>query len=339
MAAVTVPDISRINWHLVGAIGSALSQTIMILAAVSVAPGLEARGWLWFAASFAIIVLLYFLLKDHQSPGWWLLWPVVCIGRTFIFGLGVPAAAQLTTGLITLFFLFAGLTQPQGRSLFLLAPALIVLRSLIDLPLHLAIVRLIIGAIVLSLVAELPAYLLRHLAAQQKILTLNAGTDSLTGAQNRRGLDDLLDRMQGRAFLVIVDLDEFKQYNDSFGHLAGDKVLVEFSAMLQEETRRNDVVIRYGGEEFLIVLADANQRRAELVVDRWTEAWRRNGSGITFSAGVTDLLGDEALRRADISLYAAKAAGRARTVVSLSGAGAARARDVGATEDVLESHS
>ncbi len=211
---------------------------------------------------------------------------------------------------------------------------------------------MIIAAIVLSLAAELPAYLLRHLAAQQKILTRNAGTDSLTGAQNRRGLEDLLDRMQGRAFLVIVDLDDFKRYNDTFGHLAGDKVLVEFSAMLHEETRRNDVVVRYGGEEFLIVLADANQRRAELVVERWAKAWRRNGSGITFSAGVTDLEGAEALRRADTSLYAAKAAGRARSVVSLSGMGMGvgagvgpgagavpRARDAGTTGEVLESQS
>jgi diguanylate cyclase (GGDEF)-like protein len=341
MSAVTTPGISRINWHLVGAVGSALTQAIMILAAVSVSPGLALRGWLWFAGSFVMVGLIYWLIQDHRSPGWWMIWPALGIVRIFIFGLGDPTAARLTTGLVSVFFLFAGLTQPQGRSLLLLPPSLIVLRGLIDLPLHLAIVRLIIAAIVLSMACELPAYLLRHLAAQQKVLTLNAGTDSLTGAQNRRGLDDLMDRMQGRAYLVIVDLDEFKLYNDTFGHLAGDRVLIDFSAMLHQETRRNDVVVRYGGEEFLIVLAGADQQRAELVVGRWAQAWGRNASGTTFSAGITDLEGDDALRRADTSLYAAKAGGRARAVVGLStaGAGHARSADVSATGDILESHS
>lgn len=337
MAVVTVPDIFRLNWHLVGAIGSVAAQGIMILAAVSVSPGPNFWGWLWFAGSFVAVALIYCLVRNHHTPGWWILWPVACIARMFIFGFGDPKAAELTTGLVTVFFVFAGLTQPRGRSLLLLLPSLFVLRTLIDLSFQLAVVRLIISAIVLSMASELPAYLLRHLAAQRQILTLNAQTDSLTGAQNRRGLDDLLDRMQGRAYLVIVDLDEFKRYNDTFGHLAGDRVLIDFSAMLHQESRRNDVVIRYGGEEFLIMLVDADRGRAELIVDRWAQAWRSHPSGITFSAGITDLDGADALRRADNSLYAAKAGGRARAVVALSTATAGRPRSTGvdATGEVL----
>lgn len=340
LAAVTTPTISRVSWHLVGVIGSALTQALMILAAVSVSPGLQLCGWCWFAGSFVVLGLTYRLVKNHQTPGWWILWPVGCIARIFVFGLGDRAAAPLITGLLTLVFLFAGLTQPQGRSLFLLLPSLFVLRGLIDLPLHLAIVRLIISAIVLSMAAELPAYLLRHLAAQQQVLALNAETDSLTGAQNRRGLDDLLNRMQGRAYLVIIDLDEFKLYNDTFGHLAGDRVLVDFSAMLHQESSPHDVVVRYGGEEFLVILADADRDHAELLVDRWAQAWRSNASGTTFSAGITDLDGDDALRRADTCLYAAKAAGRARAVVGLSGADAVgRSTGVEVADPILESRS
>ncbi|WP_354527554.1 GGDEF domain-containing protein [Nakamurella sp. UYEF19] len=320
---MAVLEHSRINWHQVGAVGSLISQVIMGLAAVNVTPGLRTGGYVWYFATFGGIGLVYWVIRKRQSPLWWFVWPVLALARIIAFGYLDRPAAQLVTGLISVFFLFAGLTQPQGRSLLLLPLALVGLRGLIDLPLNLALVRLSIAAIVWAMASELPAYLLRGLAAQQEALAATAETDSLTGARNRRGLDELLHRLQGRAYLVIVDLDDFKHYNDTHGHLAGDDVLIDFTSMLHRESRREDIVIRYGGEEFLAVLQDVDQELAERIVARWAKAWHLHPSGITFSAGLTDLLGEDALRRADTALYAAKAAGRDRTVVSLAGAGQA----------------
>ena len=145
-----------------------------------------------------------------------------------------------------------------------------------------------------------------------------SGGSPLTSARNRHGLTGLLTRMRGHAFVVILDLDHFKVYNDTFGHLAGDQVLADFAAMLARESRHTDMVIRYGGEEFLVILSEVNPVTAEQIMQRWRTTWGRHPSGTTFSGGMTDLDGDHALARADLSLYAAKAAGRARTITDLS---------------------
>ncbi len=318
MAPAAVAELFRIEWHKVGLWGSIATQLIMGAAALTVRPSLGA-GWWWYASTFVTMILIYLIVRRHPSPAWWLVWPTAALVRLMTFGVVNHVAAQLVTGLIFFFFLYAGVTQPQGRSLWLLPLALVALRGLTDLPIQVAIVRLSIAAIVWSLAAELPAYLLKRLAAQQQILVVTAETDSLTGARNRHGLEELLLHLRGRAFMVILDLDHFKRYNDTHGHLAGDQVLVAFASMLMRECRLPDVVIRYGGEEFLVLLVDVDRRVAEAVVGRWRNSWRQDPSGVTFSAGVTDLVDDLALPRADRALYAAKAAGRDRTVVTLSG--------------------
>ena len=308
----------QVNWHHAGALGLLGSQFLSGLTAATAAPEMISGGWTGFACTFAMIVVLYLLVYRHRSPGWLLVWPV--FGMLGLIGFGVVdhRAAQLVTGVITMFFLYVGLTQPPWRSWWLLPLALVTLRGLIDLPLSQAWVRLTVAAVVWSMTAELPALLMRRLTQQQQLLTVAAETDSLTGARNRHGLTDLLAQMRGRAFLVILDLDHFKVYNDTFGHPAGDTVLADFAAMLRRESRHTDVVIRYGGEEFLVVLAEVNPATAEQIMQRWRRSWQLHPSGTTFSGGMTDLDGDHALARADQALYAAKAAGRARTLTDLS---------------------
>ena len=311
-------ELPRINWHHVGVLGSVVSQAVMGFAAWGSAPSLGHTYWVWYASTFAGIALTYFVVRRHQSPWWWLSWPTLCLTRVLIFeGIDRPAA-QLVLGLITLMFLYAGLTQPPRRSLVLLPLATITLLTLSDLQLQATLIRLSIATMVWSISSELPAYLLRRLTNQQDLLAVAATTDVLTGARNRFGLDETLRDMCGRAFLVILDLDEFKHYNDRFGHTAGDHVLAEFAAMLHRETRRDDVVVRYGGEEFLIVLADVEQSIAESIVDRWAQSWREHSSGTSFSAGITDLSDDNSVSMADAAMYAAKAGGRDRTVLRLS---------------------
>jgi diguanylate cyclase (GGDEF)-like protein len=148
-------------------------------------------------------------------------------------------------------------------------------------------------------------------------------TDPLTGVPNRRVLDEVLTGPHPVACgaLVMLDLDHFKPYNDKHGHLAGDEVLVQFAALLNTELRLPDVAVRFGGEEFCL-LVHGSPTDAERLVSRLRQRWSDAGGPVTFSAGiaaVTDQLPMSAatLKAADRALYRAKGAGRNRTVVDL----------------------
>lgn len=317
--AVEVAELPHIDRHNVGVLGSLGTQVVMGFAALSTTPSLSALGWRWYGLSFLVIAAMYAVVRHRTSSWWFLVWPVLCLVRLLVFAIVDPAAGQLVTGLTTLCFLYAGLTQPQGRSLILLPLAVLSLVIIIsELPPQAALVRVSIALLIWTVSAELPSFLLRHLTARQNLLVLAARTDVLTGARNRFGLDDTLQKMRGSAFLVILDLDKFKDYNDHHGHTAGDQLLADFADLLHQQTRERDVVVRYGGEEFLIVLAGVDLPAAESVVDRWAATWRNHHSGVTFSAGITDLSGDDSISMADAAMYHAKTTGRDRTVVSIS---------------------
>jgi diguanylate cyclase (GGDEF)-like protein/PAS domain S-box-containing protein len=152
-----------------------------------------------------------------------------------------------------------------------------------------------------------------------------ARSDALTGLPNRRALDDQLPREMARALraqsplcLAIVDIDHFKSYNDTHGHLAGDAVLRKCAAAWDSQLRGEDTILRYGGEEFLVVLPDCDADDAAEIVERLRAA---TPEGLTCSAGlaiwqsgesVDDLVG-----RADRALYEAKENGRDRLVSAL----------------------
>lgn len=157
-------------------------------------------------------------------------------------------------------------------------------------------------------------------------------SDTLTGCLNRRGFEQHLARELARGSragsavgLLAIDLDHFKQVNDSYGHLAGDQVLREVGALLRDTARAGDVVARTGGEEFAMLLPDTDVPGALNLAERVRErfaAHRFMLAGrpvrVTASVGATaDLAGDAsaaaALRaRADEALYRAKRAGRNR---------------------------
>lgn len=163
-----------------------------------------------------------------------------------------------------------------------------------------------------------------------------ARTDDLTGALNRRGiisaLEDVAERMpaqQRRYSLALLDLDHFKQVNDAYGHEVGDTVLVRFVDHVQSCMRRSDFFGRYGGEEFLLVLPDADAQAACTLVARIRESIPAiDVPGVevplqlSFSAGVREVrtpqLTRDLLKWVDDALYRAKDAGRAVTVVATS---------------------
>ncbi len=149
--------------------------------------------------------------------------------------------------------------------------------------------------------------------------------DPLTQVYNRRYLDKILRLEMGRAdrsdkclVVMMIDLDGFKSVNTRFGHIAGDQVLREVAELLNRVFRRSDTVIRYGGDEFLIVMPDTNEEQAAHAIGRLLkegEAWSRRESGrgysVGFSCGVAAYCKGgnikEVIQAADERMYAEKA--------------------------------
>jgi diguanylate cyclase (GGDEF)-like protein len=160
---------------------------------------------------------------------------------------------------------------------------------------------------------------------EMKALQHLAATDPLTGLANRRGGERYIANEISRAkrerkplSCVLIDLDRFKQVNDTFGHQAGDQLLRDVSNMLKRTVRAYDILVRWGGEEFLLVLPGVDRDVARMLAERVriaVEAMDTHGLGpVTMSAGVAGFENDydfaSTLKTADRRLYQAKASGR-----------------------------
>lgn len=171
-----------------------------------------------------------------------------------------------------------------------------------------------------------------ELADSLEAIQTLAKYDELTGLMNRRaGLQllneyqSLLHRHRIKIWLALVDLDHFKKINDQYGHAAGDQVLKCFADLTRKSLRTSDAIIRWGGEEFLIVMLDDSDAPPTIGLDRLRASLSqvkalgtKGPDSIHFSAGLTALTSDEtldeALDRADQALYRAKEEGRGRTI-------------------------
>jgi len=150
-------------------------------------------------------------------------------------------------------------------------------------------------------------------------------TDTLTALPNRRGWEDKLSgaldhaRVSGQLLTVaMVDLDHFKAFNDAYGHVAGDAMLVDFGQAAREALRGGDVLARWGGEEFAIALPDCGRHCAEAVLLRVRGAVPNDQTcSIGFATWDGAESGQALVARADQALYTAKNAGRDRTVAAL----------------------
>jgi diguanylate cyclase (GGDEF)-like protein len=161
---------------------------------------------------------------------------------------------------------------------------------------------------------------------QQAQLERMSKTDQLTGLGNRRRLNDILDRELARVdrhggtvSTLLVDLDDFKAINDAYGHPAGDRLLVEFSRLLEDHVRDTDAVIRYGGDEFIIVAPHddgtetEDDATAKAVAGRIRDMIEEHEFGVadvSASVGIARYhsgeSAEELLRRADAELYEEK---------------------------------
>lgn len=144
-----------------------------------------------------------------------------------------------------------------------------------------------------------------------------ADTDVLTGIGNRRYADEALERLRPGDCVVLIDIDRFKAVNDTYGHKAGDKVLVSLARHLKSHLRAGDTLARLGGEEFLVVLASGGSN-AISIVERMAASWKAPVPAATFTAGIAKhtrgATGAESLHRADSAMYRGKRAGRDRVV-------------------------
>ncbi|PXX67677.1 diguanylate cyclase (GGDEF) domain-containing protein [Pseudomonas sp. LAMO17WK12:I10] len=169
----------------------------------------------------------------------------------------------------------------------------------------------------------------------QRKIEAQATLDSLTGLPNRRGFDLLAAQAMLEAqrepkplTALLLDLDHFKRLNDTYGHLAGDQVLSGFARHLASCLRQSDIVCRWGGEEFIVLLKDTDSATAlkiaekiRLLIEQQRYTYEGKNMRLTVSIGVTTLQADDTLHsllsRADHAMYRAKQTGRNRTCVEM----------------------
>jgi diguanylate cyclase (GGDEF)-like protein len=177
---------------------------------------------------------------------------------------------------------------------------------------------------------------LRQIEDLQASLKDQAIRDALTGAYNLRYLQETLPRELARAArdtkplsLVMIDVDDFKNLNDTYGHPAGDAVLQRLCAVLSNYTREGDIITRYGGDEFLVVLTAVDEHTAHQRAETWRTVFEASpveygGECLhsSISLGIAAFpahaaTADQLIRMADLALYRAKSDGRNRTTVYL----------------------
>lgn len=182
-------------------------------------------------------------------------------------------------------------------------------------------------------VAEFISLSISNALLYEKTETLSI-TDGLTGLNNRQRMHTALEsefarskRYKSALSLAIIDLDHFKNINDTYGHQMGDEVLIKLASIIKRVCRSNDTPSRYGGEEFLLILTETGVKGAFQIAERIRKAFSRvrfkkddKEFGVTLSCGVADLDSkdisspDQLIQVADQALYRAKEKGRDRTV-------------------------
>ena len=197
----------------------------------------------------------------------------------------------------------------------------------------LIILGIVSTLILLGIVFFFTKRLVNQLSMARRKMEIMAITDGLTGIFNRRyviskfGVEfDRAKRLNRNLGCILIDIDYFKKINDTYGHLTGDKVLKEATVLIGDTIRTYDVLGRYGGEEFLVILPEANFETAKILAERIRKHLRQNETIIpylskdavfTISLGVAEMRDDDkniddVIGRADKGLYQAKGDGRDR---------------------------
>lgn len=232
-------------------------------------------------------------------------WPVASLVVTTLVGAIAPGVTRDFPGTITITFAYIGLTCGRWRSLAFVpfGVAAFVLGGPKQLPG--ALTTVVLAAMMWIIVAEVPAWLIAQLQQQSALLRQIASTDALTQLLARNTLGPELSKHASGSAVVLIDLDNFKRYNDTHGHLAGDELLVAFADALRRSVRDGDLVFRIGGDEFLVLAVGADRAEGEQILNRLRQRWAELGEPVSFSAGTA--VGERDLMRlADEHMYANK---------------------------------
>jgi len=198
-----------------------------------------------------------------------------------------------------------------------------------------AVLGLVIGSFLSHVYTKKIGDYEKTLHEKNEMLKLLASTDGLTGIMNKRIFDEVskhyfetVQRDGLELSLLMLDLDNFKDINDTYGHQIGDLILIQFAETIKPLIRKSDVFARIGGEEFAVLLFKTDTAGAEILAEKIHEAVKnvvvkceRKDISVTTSIGVTenkktDVSFEEILLRADTALYQAKDNGRNRTCLS-----------------------
>lgn len=263
---------------------------------------------------FAVASLEQLYVPGGVPDGMWLVAYVLFVTAAWHPSASIPSGSPRSVGNLSprrLAFLAAA---------SIVSPVIILLRGGSDD----MMITIAAGASILLflLVVFRMAGLVQQIHRQSVALEGLTRTDPLTGASNRRYLDVELPREISRCErtpaplgLAMLDLDHFKPFNDTYGHPAGDALLRELVAAWRTELRAVDLLVRFGGEEFIVVFSATDLDQTEAAIERLRSLVPR---GQTCSAGIAELLpgetADQLIGRADRALYAAKEDGRDRTV-------------------------
>ncbi len=290
----------------------------------------------------AIVAGVYWLGRD--SLPYWTLFVGVALGTVMIsFGVYINGerdggAAALNEIYYVWPIVFAAYYFPV-RALVLevawVAGCYAVALRIID-PGSIAVTRWLIVVTMVAGVGGLISRLQARVDELVSRLSETARRDVLTGLLNRRGFEERLDAELARATraerplaLILGDVDHFKSVNDQLGHPAGDAVLLRLAGILQRVGRRGDTVARFGGEEFVFIVPDANADKAFELAERARLAIQRSFAGdpvpLTASFGTVAFPADgttaeSLLANADRALYAAKDNGRNRSTRAVAAA-------------------
>jgi diguanylate cyclase (GGDEF)-like protein len=279
------------------------------------------------AVTWAALMVPTVLLS--AAIGWFLPWrrwpdlallavPLAGFAHLGVLGIASDGRASVYGGYSALLFLFIGLTQRPWTSIAVLPLGLVTFFALYSGPSGELVARLPISITVWLSVAEIVARYRTRTGHVVDDLETQAHVDPLTGLGNRHDLGQRLRELHPDDAVLLVDLDHFKRINDEAGHAAGDHVLHEFGAVVRSVIRGGDRAIRYGGEEFLILLRESTAEGAARLDHRLRVAWAETRPDVTYSGGIA-VVGQghpqPVLARADQALYAAKAGGRDRTIV------------------------
>lgn len=336
-----------------------VSATVMLLLGYAALIGVtEARHVGWLAALFGVFMVGFYTMirsglnRRFRDPT--LALPQVISAQTLIaagYAMTGPVhgASVIMLALVMVFGMFS--LRPAAlrvASLYTVAAMGVVMYLCARhqpalYPARLELFNFALTAIVMIAISQLSGQLMnmrtrvktQKIALEQALTHIKemAARDELTGLPNRRRMMTLLQehatrhgRGGPRFYVCIIDLDHFKNINDSYGHAAGDAVLRAFANQAQQILRNTDMIGRWGGEEFLLLLPETPPGDPALGVARLREALAAMPASpalpdlrVRFSAGFARYEDgepiDQAIERADRALYAAKSAGRNRSVV------------------------